>query len=194
MSKEKYHIFYNEHQNKLPIFVYPWYLDAVCKEGEWNACIVEEKNQILAVLPYFIKKKYGFHYITMPHFVKFMGPFFAKELTLTEQHDVMEKLILQLPKVDAFTQNFYYNIINWLPFYWNDYQQTTRYSYQLELTDLNQVFNNINRKRRRYIEKAEEQHLQVLLNNDAALFYKVNKIIPKMLIIEESSIITPIIF
>lgn len=175
MSKEKYHIFYNEHQNKLPIFVYPWYLDAVCKEGEWNACIVEEKNQIIAVLPYFIKKKYGFHYTTMPHFVKFMGPFFANELTLSEQHDVMEKLILQLPKVDAFTQNFYYNIINWLPFYWNDYQQTTRYSYQLELTDLNQVFNNINRKRRRYIEKAEEQHLQVLLNNDAALFYKVNK-------------------
>ncbi|MFN7116499.1 MAG: GNAT family N-acetyltransferase [Saprospiraceae bacterium] len=175
MSKEKYHIFYNEHHNKLPIFVHPWYLDAVCNDGGWNACIVEEKSKIIAVLPYFIKKKYGFHYITMPHFVKMMGPFFANALTLSEQHDVMEKLILQLPKVDAFTQNFYYNITNWLPFYWNDYQQTTRYSYLLDVSDLDEVYHNIHRKRRRYIEKAAEQGLQVVINNDAELFYKVNK-------------------
>ncbi len=175
MSKEKYYIFYNEHQNNLPIFVHPWYLDAVCKEGAWNACIVEENNKITAVLPYFSKKKYGFHYITMPHFVKFMGPYFAKELNLGEQHDVMEKLILQLPKTAAFTQNFYYNITNWLSFYWYGYQQTTRYSYRLDISDLDKIYNNIHRKRRRYIEKAGEQDLIVDLNNNIELFYQVNK-------------------
>lgn len=175
MSKEKYNAFFEMHGSKLPIFVKPWYLDAVCEEGDWNAVVVEENNKIRAVLPYFFKRKWGFHYITMPPFVKFMGPFFAENPTLTEQHDLLEKLIAQLPKVDAFTQNFYYNITNWLPFYWNDFQQTTRYSYHLNVLDLSTVYNNIHRKRRRYIEKAEEQGLQTILKDDIELFYQVNK-------------------
>lgn len=175
MSKERYQAFFQQHQDQLPIFVHPWYLDAVCQEGEWNAAIVEEKNQIIAVLPYFIKKKYGFHYITMPHFTKMMGPYFADNLNLTEQHDILERLIIQLPKTDAFTQNFYYTITNWLPFYWQGFQQTTRYSYRLDVSDLNQVYNNIHKKRRRYIDKAVEQGLQVIESEDIELFYRINK-------------------
>ena len=175
MSKEKYQIFFEQHQHQLPLFIHPWYLDAVCTDGIWDAAVVEEKGEILAVLAYFRKWKYGFHYITMPPFVKFMGPFFAGNPTLTEQHDLLEKLIAQLPKVAAFTQNFYYNITNWLPFYWNGFQQTTRYSYRLDISDLDQVYNNIHRKRRRYIEKAEEQGLKTIISNDIELFYTVNK-------------------
>jgi hypothetical protein len=175
MSKERYQAFYEQYQTQLPIFAYPWYLDAVCTDGIWDAAIVEEKGKILAVLPYFLKRKYGFRYITMPIFTKFMGPYFAENPTLSEQHDLLEKLIIQLPKVDAFSQNFYYNITNWLPFYWQDYQQMTRYSYQIDLTDLDKVYNNINRSRRRYITKAKELDLKIIHSNDIELFYRINK-------------------
>lgn len=175
MSKALYQVFYEQHKANLPIFVYPWYLDAVCTEGEWNACIVTEKDRIVAVLPYFIKKKYRFRYITMPPFVKMMGPYFADIPSLTEQHELLERIILQLPKIDSFTQNFHYNITNWLPFYWQGFQQTTRYSYRLELNDLNKIYNGINRKRRRYIEKAQEQGLIIILSEDAELCYQINK-------------------
>ena len=84
MSKEKYQIFFEQHQHQLPLFIHPWYLDAVCTDGIWDAAVVEEKGEILAVLAYFRKWKYGFHYITMPPFVKFMGPFFAGNPTLTD--------------------------------------------------------------------------------------------------------------
>lgn len=175
MSKEKYQAFVEVHGSKLPIFVKPWYLDAVCKEGDWNAVVVEENNKIRAVLPYFLKRKYGFRYITMPPFAKFMGPHFADNLTLGEQHDLLHKLIIQLPKVDAFNQNFYYNITNWLSFYWAGYQQTTRYSYQIDVSDLEQVYNNIGRTRRRFITKAKEAGIKIILSDDLELFYKVNK-------------------
>lgn len=175
MSKERYQAFYEQYQTQLPIFAYPWYLDAVCTAGIWDAAIVEEKGKILAVLPYFLKRRYGFRYITMPIFTKFMGPYFAENPTLTKQHDLLEKLIIQLPKVDAFSQNFYYNITNWLPFYWQGYEQMTRYSYQIDLTDLDKVYNNINRTRLRYITKAKELDLKIIHSDDIELFYRINK-------------------
>jgi hypothetical protein len=175
MSKDRYQVFYEQHRERIPVFVHPWYLDAVCDEGEWNACIIEEKGKITAVLPYFIKKKYGFRYITMPPFVKFMGPYFANPLTLTKQHDLLQQLMIQLPKTAAFTQNFYYNITNWLPFYWQGFQQTTRYSYQLNVSDLNQVYDSINRNMRRNIKKAQAE-LTVSAENLPLIFYDVNKL------------------
>ena len=175
MSKIQYQVFFEAQQHRLPLFVYPWYLDAVCTEGIWDAVVVEEKGNLVAAMPYFVKKKYGFRYITMPPFVKFMGPFFANPVpTLNTQHDLLEKLIAQLPKVQAFTQNFYYPITNWLPFYWNGFQQTTRYSYRIEIENLEQAYQAIDAKRRKYIEKTSAQGIKVMPSDDARLFYQIN--------------------
>lgn len=175
MSKIQYQVFFEAQQHRLPLFVYPWYLDAVCTEGIWDAVVVEEKGNLVAAMPYFVKKKYGFRYITMPPFVKFMGPFFANPVpTLNTQHDLLEKLIAQLPKVQAFTQNFYYPITNWLPFYWNGFQQTTRYSYCIEIENLEQAYQAIDAKRRKYIEKTSAQGIKVMPIDDARLFYQIN--------------------
>lgn len=172
-NKDKYQQF-NKAEN-LPIFAQPWYLDAVCDDGIWDAVILEEKGKILAVLPYFLKQKWGFRYITMPLFTKYLGPYFAKEYNLTEQYHILEKLIAQLPKIQAFYQNFHPDITNWLPFYWAGYQQTTRYTYQLDLSDLDAVFNNINRNMRRNIKKAQAQ-LFVSLDNTPEDFYAINRL------------------
>lgn len=175
MSKIQYQVFFEAQQHRLPLFVYPWYLDAVCTEGIWDAVVVEEKGNLVAAMPYFVKKRYGFRYITMPPFVKFMGPFFANPVpTLNTQHDLLEKLIAQLPKVQAFTQNFYYPITNWLPFYWNGFQQTTRYSYRIEIENLEQAYQAIDAKRRKYIEKTSAQGIKVMPSDDVRLFYQIN--------------------
>lgn len=171
--KDKYQQFCE--LNKLPIFAQAWYLDAVCNDGTWDAAIVEENGEILAVMPYFMKRKFGFHYITMPLFTKHLGPFFAKEYNLTEQHHILEQLIKQLPRVHAFHQNFHPNITNWLTFYWAGYQQTTRYTYQVHLDDVNKVFENINRNMRRNIKKAQS-HLIITSDDSPEVFYEVNQL------------------
>lgn len=159
----------------MPIFAQPWYLDAVCEGGTWDAVVVEQKGELAAVLPYFLKQKYGFRRVTMPHFTKHQGVFFAKNFSLSKQHQLIEQLIAQLPEVHAFHQSFHPDFTNWLPFYWAGFRQTTRYTYRLNVSDLDEVYKNINRNMRRNIKKARAQ-LAVTTQGSAEEFYAINRL------------------
>lgn len=141
----------------LPLFMQPWYLDVVCEGGEWDAVVVEKGGQIVAVMPYFLKKKWGRHYITMPQLCKLMGPWLLPDYrTLKWEMRLYKALIQQLPSgLAAFVQNFNYSVHNWLPFYWAGFRQTTLYSYVLSLDRPESViFNNIHKNYRQKIRSA----------------------------------------
>lgn len=141
----------------LPVFVQDWYLDTVIVDGQWDFVFVEENGETIAVLPYFLKHKFGFTYITMPIGIKFMGPFLLpRKETLADQHQIYEQLIEQLPKVHSFEQNFFPSVTNWLPFYWKGFQQTTRYTYRLNIEDPATVYRNFSEKTRYKIRKANK--------------------------------------
>lgn len=144
----------------LPLFMQPWYLDVVCEGGEWDAVVVEKGGQIVAVMPYFLKKKWGRHYITMPQLCKLMGPWLLPEYrTLKWEMRLYKALIQQLPAgLAAFGQNFNYMVCNWLPFYWAGFRQTTLYSYVLSLDrPESAIFNDIHKNYRQKIRAAAEK-------------------------------------
>jgi hypothetical protein len=144
-------------KGKLPIFVQDWYLDMVSVTGSWDAAMVEEEGVLVGIMPYFIKRKYGFSYITMPVDAKYMGPYLLPEKNnLSDQHQIYEQLIQQLPKVDSFWQNFHPDFTNWLPFYWKGYQQTTRYTYRLDVADTDKVFRDFSDKTHYKLRKAKK--------------------------------------
>lgn len=161
----------------LPVFVQDWYLDACCEGGEWDVVLVKEGERIIASLPYFWKRKGGFRYITMPPFVKWMGPYLIKEYrgVLKKEHAILRQLIAQLPKLDGFKQSFHPFSTNWLPFYWHDFQQTTYYTYRIgELQNLQAVYQNFNRNIRRNLKKAE-QEVEVRSDIPVERFYQINQ-------------------
>jgi len=164
-------------QNKeLPIFFQDWFLDAVCAEGTWEAAIVQKNKQVVGVLPYYLKKKGPFQYITMPPLTKMMGPYltepYRKEPQFTK---ICTALIDQLPKVAYYEQQFSYHITNWLPFHWKSFQQTTRYSYLLNLTDLEQVYANFSSDYRNNKLKKANQLVSVIRDLPLKDLYAVNK-------------------
>ena len=160
---------------ELPIFFQDWYLDAVCDDGEWDVLISRYKDETAAVFPYFLKQKWGFRYFSMPHFVKHLGPFIFPEFrTPRPSIRILQDLIGRLPRIASFKQDFHPTLTNWLPFYWNGYEQTTRYTYLLDLAQSPQeLFDNLNRNMRRNIRKAEKQ---VEIREDLTLetFYEIN--------------------
>ena len=161
----------------VPVFAQAWYLDACSEGGAWDVALAEENGRVLAALPYFHKQKGPFRYVTMPPFVKWLGPYVLPEFrgVLKKEHLLLEELMKQLPPLAAFKQNFYPSSTNWLPFYWQKFRQTTYYTYRLHgLHNLAQVEAGINRNIRRNLQKAREQ-VTVVHHLGPERFYEVNK-------------------
>ena len=160
----------------VPVFAQPWYLAACAHGGTWDVVLAEEKGRVVAALPFFYKQKGPFRYVTMPPFVKWLGPYLLPEFRgqLPKEHELMQQLIAQLPAVAAFKQNFYPSTTNWLPFYWQQFRQTTYYTYRLnQLRDLARVEAGLGTGIRRDIRLARQQ-VHVVHDLPLEEFYRVN--------------------
>lgn len=129
----------------LPLFMQPWYLDAVCEGGHWDVALLEKGGRVVAVWPYFLKKKGWWRYVAMPQLARMMGPYLLPEWRIPRKEmSILADLLDQIPPgLAAFEQDFNYTAQNWLPLYWRGFRQTTRYSYILSVNDLDAVWKNI---------------------------------------------------
>ncbi|WNS74824.1 GNAT family N-acetyltransferase [Bacillus sp. DTU_2020_1000418_1_SI_GHA_SEK_038] len=148
----------------IPIFSKDWWLDAVAGEENWDVVLIEKGDDIVASLPYVIKKKFFLRYISMPKLTQTAGIWmkypdgqkYANKISF--EREVCKEIIEKLPSVDAFSQNFHYSFTNWLPFYWEGFNQTTFYTYILEnLKDHQKLFTQFKENIRREIRKAEKK-------------------------------------
>jgi Acetyltransferase (GNAT) domain len=174
-AKARYHDFCRTAPD-VPVFSQPWYLDACAEGGSWDVVLAEEKGRVVASLPYFVKQKGPFRYVTMPPFVKWLGPYVLPEYRgrLPKEHELLQSLMAQLPALAAFKQNFYPTATNWLPFYWEKYCQTTFYTYRLhQLRDLQHVEAGLGAGIRRDIRFARSR-VRVVHDLPLDEFYRVN--------------------
>ncbi len=175
LDKTAYREFCQQQAYWLPVFMQPWYLDAVAEGGDWDAVVYDKKGRLLAAWPFFLKKKGPFHYSTLPPFTKFLGPCLAPEArALKDQHRILTTMEAQLPSLHAIKCTTPYSFTNWLPLYWRGYQQRTQYSYHIPLKDWSAVEAGINRNMRRNIRKAQAA-LQVVASEDIDFFYQLNQ-------------------
>ncbi|MBI1770578.1 MAG: GNAT family N-acetyltransferase [Bacteroidetes bacterium] len=147
-------------EKNIPLFLNDWWMDAVCGDS-WDVALVQNGDEVIGALPYLKARRFGFRLLNMPKLTSFLGPVFKypegqKYVSkLSYEMEIMEKLIEQIPSFDLFRQSFHYSIANWLPFYWKGYEQTTRYTYLLDLDNLNHVFVELKSSVRGKIRKAE---------------------------------------
>lgn len=159
----------------LPLFMQDWYLDAVCGEGQWSAALVRKGDKVVGIFPYFLKKKLLWQYVAMPPLCRMMGPYLLPEhRTPRREMPLLRELIGQLPPLAAFEQDFNYTATNWLPFYWRGFQQTTRYSYLLQLTDLKTLRANLTPDYRNNKLPKAAAKVRVQTGDDLNLFFRVH--------------------
>ncbi|EGR1264344.1 GNAT family N-acetyltransferase [Vibrio cholerae] len=169
INKEKYRQLCEE-EPTIPIFSQAWWLDAVAGDN-WDVCIVEKGGKIQASMPYVVKKKYRLTLLTQPSLTQNLGPWIrpahAKySKLLSQQKDLMEALIDQLPKYHYFNQNWHYSNTNWLPFYWKGFEQVTRYTYLIDdLSNIDDVWGSSLANIRTDIRKAENKFNLVVKEN-----------------------------
>ena len=143
------------------IFQQPWWLDAVAPR-RWAECRVERDGNVVARLPYVVRRRHGLTLITQPPLTQALGPWIsstagAKDAGLDDQRALVAGLIEQLPRHDYFTQACAPVLTDWLPFHWQGFDQRTLYTYVLDdLRDLDRVWAGLRKGPRRYIRKAQK--------------------------------------
>ncbi len=179
-NKQKYRQFCEQEQ-EMPIFNQYWWLDAVCGSDNWEVLLAEKGGQIIASWTYYFTKRNGFSYIEMPALTQNMGLYIKYPLhkkyykRLSIEKEIINELLGKLPKTDSFFQRFNYKFTNWLPLYWADFQQTTRYTYVVDnLSNLDAVWRGFAYSKRKNLKKAEK-NVTVKFDLSAEDFYSNHK-------------------
>lgn len=179
-TKEKYREFCQKEKN-IPIFSKDWWLDSVCGKDDWGVVMIEKGGSVVASMPYYMIRNKRFKFLAMPKLTQNLGPYivypknqsYYKKLSF--EKDIMFEIENKLPKVDSFSQNFHYNVTNWLPFFWRGYSQTTFYTYTIDnLQSLDDVSSKVTSSYRNKIKKAEKI---VEISKGLAIedFYDINR-------------------
>jgi hypothetical protein len=144
------------------LFEQPWWLDAVAP-GCWGEATVEKEGRIVGRMPYVLRNRFGMTMLSMPPLTPFLGPWIEKKETgytksLAWQKDVFGALIDSLPSFSSFNYLCHYDMVNWLPFYWKGYKQSTLYTYVLQdLNDMQKLWSGMLGNIRTDIGKAEKK-------------------------------------
>ena len=178
-GKERYRLLC-KNELSIPIYSRDWWLDCVCGESSWDVLLYLKNEEIEAAMPYYIPCK---GLISMPHYTQTMGIWFNPAFedkcysrNLFRKQTICEDFIMRLPAHDYFLQNFHYSFTDWLPFYWQGFHQTTRYTYLLpDIGNSDELWNNLGGDIRRNIQKAKNKYqLTVRRNVPTDLFLKIN--------------------
>lgn len=180
-SKIKYRL-HCKNQKDMPIFSQAWWLDAVAGNDFWDVVLVENDGQIVASMPFAIRKRFGRTILSLPPLTQNLGPWVSeipgKQSTrMSVQKKLLQKLIDELPNYDHFSANWHFSQTNWLPFYWAGFSQTTAYTYRLPiLSDHEKIWNGLRENIRTDIRKAKSRFgLKIKTDTSLDAFLKLNK-------------------
>lgn len=170
-------------EKSIPVFSRDWWLDAVCGEGLWDVLLVYGKQgRVEAAMPVYMPRK---GYVVMPPYTQTMGPWMAAASPdakyaglLGKRQAALGELASRLGNLHLFRQNFSWTVTDWLPFYWQGFRQTTRYTYLLGgLHDSSLLWENMGSNIRRNIVKAEKKYkISVRSNVPADEFVRIQRL------------------
>ncbi|MBO6794884.1 MAG: GNAT family N-acetyltransferase [Balneolaceae bacterium] len=149
--------------HKLPgnIFMQPWWLDVVAKD-DWIELKIEKGGDLKARWPIVMRKKMGFVHIEMPVLTQKTGPWIKQESTKqvslhSNERKLLEELIEKIPSFDRFNLNLDESIINYLPFKWSGFKQSSNTSFRInDPYNSEAVWANFKSTVRRNIRRAQE--------------------------------------
>ena len=174
-NKERYSAWVEE-QEYVPVFMMPWWMDAVCAGKEWDVLLAEdEKGNILGAMPYLLRKRAWFKYIIMPQQTQIGGIWVTAETTADKWRtaEVCRQLKEQL---DALGVAYYYQ--QYMPgslcvdaMRGLGFKTRERVTYRVEdLSDLDALIDSFSKNKKRQLQKALSLHAERTM--DVEEFYR----------------------
>ena len=178
MSNKERYIEWTGQQEYVPIFMLPWWLDAVCAGKEWDVLLAEdEEGNIVGAMPYLLRKRLWFKYILMPQMSQTGGIWVTAEITADKWRtaEVCRKIVEQL---NGMGLAYYYQ--QYLPgslcvdaMRALGFKTKERTTYRMEdLSNLDKVIGSFSKNKRRQLQKALSLHVERGL--EAEEFYRLH--------------------
>jgi len=171
-----------ESELSIPLYSQAWWLDAVAGKNGWGVVLVHNGSKVIGSLPIIQKHKLGFLIISQPTLTQSLGPWIRQSAAkyskaLGQEKDILIALEKGLPSSTAvYRQNWSPSRTNWLPFYWLGYEQTTRYTYRLNLRHgVDGLWEDMQENIRRECRKARERFfIEIRQARSVSEFYQIN--------------------
>ena len=160
------------------IFAHRWWLEAVAP-GMHEILEIKRGDEIQAAWPIVFNDGDEAKRVCMPALTQKLGILFAPTSAKpveaqSKNQRLTTELIEQLGDTASFHQNFHENFNDWLPFCWQGFTQTTRYTYVFEdMSDLDVLWQNLRQKARTEIRQAQKLGIQIRDDLDLDQFLDV---------------------
>jgi Acetyltransferase (GNAT) domain len=154
------------------VFSISWWVKAV------NARVLGlfKSGRLVAGIPLYYEKRMGMKMCRLPKLTQTFGvvmePFSGKRVTTTNREmEILTIFAEHLAKERVFSQCFHPSLVNWMPFLWNRFQQTSRFTYVLDdLSDLDAIWDGMEPKLRNVVRKARTLGIELRECNADTVF------------------------
>lgn len=174
-NKERYSEWVSQ-QEYVPVYMMPWWMDAVCAGKEWDVLLAEDsEGRIAGAMPYLLCKRAWHKYITMPQHTRTGGIWVTPEVT-GDKWKTAEVCRQIKEQIDVMGIVYYYQ--QYLPgslcvdaMRGLGFNTKERITYRVEdLSDLDRLINSFSKNKRRQLQKALSLHAERTM--EAEEFYR----------------------
>jgi hypothetical protein len=162
----------------------PWWLDTVCHNGRWNACVVHNAGgDVIGAMPYFVRRRFGLTFINTPPLTSYTDIWLhlpddlKRERRYGSEQRIVGDLLSQLPKNALLTQfRLHPDYQNGLPMFWAGFRLNTYYTYILpDIADRDLVWADFRHHLRSDIRKSGNRVRIVSGNHDFAAAFGLHQ-------------------
>jgi hypothetical protein len=155
------------------VFTRSWWLQQVGATTRVLACF--RQGHIVAGIPLYFQSHYGISVCRMPKLTPRWGVLLpplcgTRAAVASEETRLLTTMAKALQKQRFFIQHFNPAIDNWLPFRWQGYAQTTRYTFQVSVQNIQSVWQNMAHNARQQIKNAQRLGITVVPCTPELLF------------------------
>lgn len=153
-------------QEYVPLFMQPWWMDAVCAGKQWDVLLAEdETGEIIGAMPYLLRKRAWFKYIVMPQQTQIGGVWVTPEAT-ADKWKTAEVCRIIKEQMDQMGLAYYYQ--QYLPgslcvdaMRGLGFKTKERVTYRVEdLSDLDALIASFSKNKKRQLQKALSLHIE----------------------------------
>ncbi len=176
--KERYIEWANE-QEFMPIYMRPWWLDAVCAGKEWDVILSEDDHgTILGAMPFLLRKRLWWKYILMPQMTQ-VGGIWVDPIVTADNWKKAEVCRQLKEQLDTMGLSYYYQqyapgSLCVEPMKALGFKIRERVTYRVEnLSNLDELIASFSKNKKRQLQKALSLHVDKTM--DGEQFYRFHK-------------------